>query len=171
MLGRVKRSKLGALVYIKECPWSPKANQVVSTVGWNEEKCASPCNVKKCSSKIKILQGSYYGNHLKKICSDKAKIKLAIPLNDSMELLSFNGGVNNFNFCFRKEKILLVIDNKTSNLSNKTTAKRINQLWMERLWRCSWFKGFTSKNIFAVTGKSANNTSIVSRILGEPYRQ
>ena len=50
-----------------------------------------------------------------RICGDKAKIKLAIPLKDSMELRSFNKSINNFNFCFSNKKIPLVVDNKTNN--------------------------------------------------------
>ena len=69
----------------------------------------------------------------------------------------------------RKHLWSLIIKPTINN--SKTTPKRINQLWMERLWCCSWFKGFTYKNIFTVTGKSANNVAIMLRLLGQPYRQ
>ena len=41
--------------------------------------------------------------------------------------ISFDRSIDNHNFQFKKKKLLLVIDNKTNSLNNKTTPKRINE--------------------------------------------
>ena len=77
-----------------------------------------------------------------------------------MQQLSFNGSLNNCNFCFRKKKILLDIDNKT-----KTLSRRIN--FGCKVYDVANLRDLHMNIVFTLIDWAAN-VAIMARLLGEP---
>ena len=127
LLGRIKGSKLVPLDIVHQGMPMMSLNK---TSCWSSRlKQGEMCKSTKYKEWIKHYQEFLEGKQPNKICNEEAKIQLAIPCDDYMQQLSFDRSIDDCNFCFRKKNMLLVIDNKTNNLNNKITPKRINQLW------------------------------------------